>query len=130
MQAGRGESFRTHEPVFVVADDGRWVDEGLERGLEFFWGQNSFWFDMNQDGIPDIVDSGQTYYTLDPSGQFSDINRLTCVNADWLMIADLDGDTLVDYNCQHEGTFPANVCLLYTSPSPRDATLSRMPSSA
>ena len=24
----------------------------------------------------------------------------------------------------------ANVCLLYTSPSPRDATLSRMPSSA
>ena len=25
---------------------------------------------------------------------------------------------------------PANICLLYTSPSPRDATLSRMPSSA
>ena len=25
---------------------------------------------------------------------------------------------------------PANFCLLYTSPSPRDATLSRMPSSA
>ena len=25
---------------------------------------------------------------------------------------------------------PAYVCLLYTSPSPRDATLSRMPSSA
>ena len=27
-------------------------------------------------------------------------------------------------------TNPANICLLYTSPSPRDATLSRMPSSA
>ena len=26
--------------------------------------------------------------------------------------------------------FPADACLLYTSPSPRDATLSRMPSSA
>ena len=25
---------------------------------------------------------------------------------------------------------PVNACLLYTSPSPRDATLSRMPSSA
>ena len=25
---------------------------------------------------------------------------------------------------------PNNICLLYTSPSPRDATLSRMPSSA
>ena len=27
-------------------------------------------------------------------------------------------------------TYPASTCLLYTSPSPRDATLSRMPSSA
>ena len=27
-------------------------------------------------------------------------------------------------------SYPPNVCLLYTSPSPRDATLSRMPSSA
>ena len=26
--------------------------------------------------------------------------------------------------------FNTNICLLYTSPSPRDATLSRMPSSA
>ena len=32
---------------------------------------------------------------------------------------------------KHWGTFIVNViCLLYTSPSPRDATLSRMPSSA
>ena len=29
-----------------------------------------------------------------------------------------------------EGATGANICLLYTSPSPRDATLSRMPSSA
>ena len=28
------------------------------------------------------------------------------------------------------GTMHSNICLLYTSPSPRDATLSRMPSSA
>ena len=28
------------------------------------------------------------------------------------------------------GRMPSSVCLLYTSPSPRDATLSRMPSSA
>ena len=28
------------------------------------------------------------------------------------------------------GTYLFNICLLYTSPSPRDATLSRMPSSA
>ena len=29
-----------------------------------------------------------------------------------------------------EGLVPFKICLLYTSPSPRDATLSRMPSSA
>ena len=29
-----------------------------------------------------------------------------------------------------EADFPFDICLLYTSPSPRDATLSRMPSSA
>ena len=32
---------------------------------------------------------------------------------------------MLDAYCKHMGT-----CLLYTSPSPRDATLSRMPSSA
>ena len=35
-----------------------------------------------------------------------------------LVLADLYGST------------PANICLLYTSPSPRDRTRSRMPSSA
>ena len=32
--------------------------------------------------------------------------------------------------CVHHGNTPPCICLLYTSPSPRDATLSRMPSSA
>ena len=34
------------------------------------------------------------------------------------------------HNNQSAATFLPNNCLLYTSPSPRDATLSRMPSSA
>ena len=33
-------------------------------------------------------------------------------------------------NCYQKDQFSSNTCLLYTSPSPRDATLSRMPSSA
>ena len=37
----------------------------------------------------------------------------------------IDGNRLPDLPCEAE-----YVCLLYTSPSPRDATLSRMPSSA
>jgi len=36
-----------------------------------------------------------------------------------------------DWHPANHGSFAANhTCLLYTSPSPRDATLSRMPSSA
>ena len=33
---------------------------------------------------------------------------------------------IADFNCDGHN----DICLLYTSPSPRDATLSRMPSSA
>ena len=35
-----------------------------------------------------------------------------------------------EYETQTPAYLPRNACLLYTSPSPRDATLSRMPSSA
>ena len=39
-----------------------------------------------------------------------------------------DGDALIwDFELTHPGTY---TCLLYTSPSPRDGLLSRMPSSA
>ena len=37
---------------------------------------------------------------------------------------DVDGNKFIDLMCAY------GPCLLYTSPSPRDATLSRMPSSA
>ena len=37
------------------------------------------------------------------------------------------GDVIV---CSVKSVIPGSDCLLYTSPSPRDATLSRMPSSA
>ena len=37
---------------------------------------------------------------------------------------------LREYHCQRFQGLVNRICLLYTSPSPRDATLSRMPSSA
>ena len=46
---------------------------------------------------------------------------------------DSDGDGIPDLELQTDGgatCFLDATCLLYTSPSPRDATLSRMPSSA
>ena len=42
----------------------------------------------------------------------------------------LDGLTKMDIWKDIQIVFDATSCLLYTSPSPRDATLSRMPSSA
>ena len=40
----------------------------------------------------------------------------------------MDIDGFVQATCY--GKINSDICLLYTSPSPRDATLSRMPSSA
>ena len=37
---------------------------------------------------------------------------------------------IIAYALEDSGTVYSHTCLLYTSPSPRDATLSRMPSSA
>ena len=42
----------------------------------------------------------------------------------------VSGQTTIDYNGQLISESIANSCLLYTSPSPRDRTRSRMPSSA
>ena len=44
-----------------------------------------------------------------------------------VVIAALDGDSVIERQVKLEDFY---TCLLYTSPSPRDATLSRMPSSA
>ena len=80
--------------------------------------------------------------------QCSDINHslnpATCSGS--LTVADVIGNNVVDPTCncevtildEHDNIIPndfdlsdaGQTCLLYTSPSPRDATLSRMPSSA
>ena len=45
-------------------------------------------------------------------------------------LKDLKKTGQVGLNDDSDLSAPTNICLLYTSPSPRDATLSRMPSSA
>ena len=46
----------------------------------------------------------------------------------WLMTP--TGSTMGNLDPARLSSFDSRACLLYTSPSPRDATLSRMPSSA
>ena len=69
-----------------------------------------------------IVDYG----ILFPSDDFFDINYLI------VDINDLktDKEIILFSTHSHEDHIGAVPCLLYTSPSPRDATLARMPSSA
>ena len=62
--------------------------------------------------------------TITPEASVQDaIRQLNRFNIGGLPVCDTDGD-LVGIITERD------ICLLYTSPSPRDATLSRMPSSA
>ena len=80
-------------------------------------------------------------YTFTEAGEF-DVqlvitNNLGCVDTSYMIRVEVGNRITPDFTtdrteaCQGEPiAFSDNTCLLYTSPSPRDATLSRMPSSA
>ena len=61
--------------------------------------------------------------TGDHSNKFLAIKLVACEGTH-------DGNKALREAKMLQGIQHTNVCLLYTSPSPRDATLSRMPSSA
>ena len=77
---------------------------------------------------------GVTYALDEPSVGLhpADHDRLLSVvkglrdRGNTVVVVEHDADTLL--SCDH--LIEVGPCLLYTSPSPRDATLSRMPSSA
>ena len=52
------------------------------------------------------------------------------VNIDVSDTCTLTSGDIIDLENDQQDDVTINICLLYTSPSPRDATLSRMPSSA
>ena len=80
-----------------------------------------------------LVDLQQTVEDLDAS--LSSIENVLDPAAKKAEIADLERQVAVpnlwdDQENAQRVTSRLSACLLYTSPSPRDATLSRMPSSA
>ena len=69
------------------------------------------------------------------AGNYKDLRRqaqLAMQRADlqYVVFRDGDGQVLLYEGRDHQEKRDEIICLLYTSPSPRDATLSRMPSSA
>ena len=71
-----------------------------------------------------VLTSVQTDLSLDPSKAGTEWLRLS---DDEVSIAHVELNGISEVIGTHTHT---HTCLLYTSPSPRDATLSRMPSSA
>ena len=68
--------------------------------------------------------SAQTATAAKRSGSF----EVTRTDEEWrAMLSDLEYEVMRNEGTERAGTSP---CLLYTSPSPRDGLLSRMPSSA
>ena len=85
-------------------------------------------YNKNIKALEDInltIEDGQFFVLLGPSGA-GKTTTLRCIAG----LEKIDsGDVLFDdENITHDQ--PASSCLLYTSPSPRDRSLSRMPSSA
>ena len=82
-----------------------------------------------------------SFTTLNADNEKQPVQNLPCtviesniIGEDIIIYLDLPGNENYTFTSSQQLTFSSsngNVdCLLYTSPSPRDATLSRMPSSA
>ena len=74
-----------------------------------------------------LVDSDDATAVMDYFGDFTEIVSVIAWGETKMSVR-LEGEFQVDLRVVPAESFGA--CLLYTSPSPRDATLSRMPSSA
>ena len=58
------------------------------------------------------------------------INQIECINGSYVVMICDEQEQASDWYALADETDQAEICLLYTSPSPRDSTSSRMPSSA
>ena len=73
----------------------------------------------NRLSIDEIIDAAQ-----------EDVNSLVYGGVDGIIIENFGDTPFVKNDISKRTLASFTTCLLYTSPSPRDATLSRMPSSA
>ena len=115
----------------IVLKDGKQVTQ-FNEGILPWSIQNpvALVFDEYDAGRPDVMFVIQR--VLEAEGNFTllDKNKVISQNKYFRLFATSNTVGLGDTTGLYHGTQQINHCLLYTSPSPRDATLSRMPSSA
>ena len=127
-----GDSEKTESLVQNAIDEGLSAKEILDNGLVLGMGEVGARFKRGEMFVPEVLMSAEAMHTglelLRPLLAESNVDRIGKI-----MLATVKGDlhdigkNLVGMMCEGEGF---EVCLLYTSPSPRDRTRSRMPSSA
>ena len=85
--------------------------------------------DLFLNGTPSGRAQSSNYGAYDGSADLrvGSVNRLSAIHYSECSISDV---RIVKGTAVYSGAFTPPTCLLYTSPSPRDATISRMPSSA
>ena len=125
-----------------IADYTQVGDLDFYDGVNGYYGFSSGEYVVNANGNDQIYMAQAGFkhgyiYNVDTGGvtTFSDPGMTTHINAaDFSYIEDWDGYELATYNALANKVVlydkDNNSCLLYTSPSPRDGLLSRMPSSA
>ena len=130
----------------------QWGDEGKGKITDFFAGESDYvvrFHGGNNAGHTVIVEgntfklhlipSGIIYsgpmsiigngVVVDPRVLLNEIEYIEGKGIDPKLLVSDRAHVIMPYHIELDGAL-SNHCLLYTSPSPRDATLSRMPSSA
>ena len=108
---------------FPVPDNGTlWFDE--RQGRMFVWIDDAFYQTNGADGLPHVGDNPPSQ-EIPGSFWFNTNTNVLYIydGSNWVIVSTSAGISTATLAL-------SNPCLLYTSPSPRDATLSRMPSSA
>ena len=112
--------------VYVV-DGNAQEDMYLARGTTFFINQDA----ATNDGHPLVISTTTPSTTVYNTGVVYLLDNVVTTESDWVNTTNFNAATTRRLRVTLQQGSPAlYYCLLYTSPSPRDRTRSRMPSSA
>ena len=123
-----GHSIDTQEPIFGLAVTGRVKLDNLKQNSTAKSGDSLF---LTKPIGVGILTTGEKQGKLEPQHTRLAVETMMQLNSVGAVLGKLPGvSAMTDVTGFGLLGHLLEICLLYTSPSPRDATLSRMPSSA